>query len=463
MKCRHRIPLSAIVALFCVSHAPSWSQPPYDLRPLAEFEPQEAVIIGWYQLGSYGPSADTMWARSVEEIREVATAHICVRYSSAVGPIQNFLISLGISLDNVEFIATSTMFNVWVRDYGPEFTYMKEGDRVIVEGGYYQEFPEYLANLWGLEHYHAPISMQGGNYMTDGACEVAVSGAYVSNPETWQEIVRAYFDLPLHIIPELVGEVCGHIDMYARFVSPDRVVISRYDNPIHNDNMDLAADQFEQRGYEVFRVLTPPVSSERFPDGFDFSKLHLPPGTKPPTAGERSVYKTYTNGVQCNGKYLLPVYDHPFDAQAKDVFELALPDHEIIPINCNAIIVYGGAIHCTSSDVQTTGIGRPAPLAVTATGNDMALSWPWVSGAVSYEIFRRVNPLGYELHLNDYVAATSSTSWTDVSVFEQLDLPVYQVLAVAADGSRSVLSRRRGGARFLTDINARQLGAKRFP
>jgi agmatine/peptidylarginine deiminase len=455
MKLRVSILLRAVVVLFCASTSTSWSQPAYDLRPLAEFEPQEGVIIGWYELGSYGPSADTMWARAVQEIGEVATAYVCVRYSSAIGPIQNFLISLGISLENVEFMATGTMFNVWVRDYGPEFTYMKHGDRIIVEGGYYQDFPQYLANLWGLEHYHAPISMQGGNYMTDGACEISVSGAYVSDPSFWQQTVRSYFDLPLHVVPELPGEPCGHIDMYARFVSPDRVVINQYDDPTYNDNMDLAQAAFEARGCEVFRLPTPPVASLQLPRNFDLSKLHLPPDMKPPTGGQRFVYKTYTNGIQCNGKYLLPVYDHPFDAQAKDVFELALPDHEIIPINCNAIIIYGGALHCTSSDVQTTGIGRPAPLTVTAAGSDVTLGWPSVSGAVAYEIYRRVNPQGYELHLNDFVASTSSTSWTDIGVFDQLELPVYQILAVAIDGSRSVLSPRRGGAYFVADISPR--------
>jgi agmatine deiminase len=455
MKHRCSIFTTIIVAIFCLFSSPTWSQPQYDLRPLAEFEPQEAVLIGWVELGSYGPAADTMWARAVEEIREVATAYVCVRYSSGIVPIQNFLVSLGISLDNVEFIATSTMFNVWVRDYGPEFTYMKEGDRVIVEGGYYPDFPEYIADLFDLEHYHAPISMQGGNYMTDGACEIAVSEAYVNDPSFWQQTVRTYFDLPLHVVPELPGEPCGHIDMYARFVSPDRVVISQYDDPTHNGNMDLAQAEFEARGYEVFRLPTPPVGSLILPPDFDFSKLHLPPGEKPDAGGKRYTYKNYTNGIQCNGKYLLPVYDHPFDALAKDVFEQALPDHEIIPINCNAIIIYGGALHCTSSDVQTTGLGRPAPLTVTAAGNDMVLTWPSVAGTAAYEIFRRVNPLGYDVHLNDYVASTTTTAWTDAGVFEQLELPVYQVVSVAADGSRSVLSPRRGGAYFLADVAAR--------
>ncbi len=449
MRHRHSVLFVVLVWLSLLNiEAPC--QPPYDLRALAEFEPQEGVIIGWYDLGSYGARADTMWARAVEAIQDVATAYIGIRYSSSVGSINSFLTSLGIPLDNVEYIVTGTIFSVWVRDYGPEFLYKEDGARVIVEGGYAEEFPQYLANLWGLEHYHAPISMQGGNYMSDGAREIAVSGAHVTNPGLWQQTIRRYFDLPLHIVPELVGEMCGHIDMYARFVAPNKVIVSQYASPYHNHNMDLAAEQFEDLGYEVYRVPTPPVVTLRIPrDAIDNpSLLHLPPGAKPPSGDTRSVYRTYTNGIQCNGKYLLPVYNHSYDAQAGEVFQSALPDHEIIPINCNQIIQYGGALHCTSSDVQTAGLPRPEPLTVVAVGTDAILSWPTVASAASYELFRRTAPCGYEAGLGDVIGATSDVTWTDVGAFGQPGTLAYQVIAVDDVGARSVMSPRVGGSRF---------------
>ena len=120
------------------------------MRPVSEFETLHGIIIGWYQYGSYGAEADTMWARSVEAIREVASVYIALRYSSSVTSITAFLTSLGISTDNVEFLVTGTMFNVWVRDYGPEFAYKENGAPVVVEGGYYEQFRSILpiSGIW---------------------------------------------------------------------------------------------------------------------------------------------------------------------------------------------------------------------------------------------------------------------------------------------------------------------------
>jgi agmatine deiminase len=388
-----------------------------------------------------------MWARAVEAIREVANVYIALRYSSSVSTITSFLTSLGISTDNVEFLVTGTMFNVWVRDYGPEFVYKENGTPVVVEGGYYEEFPQYIANLWGLEHFHAPISMQGGNYMTDGAREVSVSGRYVSDPQYWHNTVRTYFDLPLHIVPYLVGEVCGHIDMYARFVAPGKVVISQYTDPTHNDNMDLAAAEFQARGFEVFRVMTPPISRSELPPLAQQNPrlLHCPTGDCEQTGETRSVYRTYTNGIQCNGKYLLPVYNHPYDALAIDTFQNALPDHEIVPINCNTIILYGGALHCTSSDGPPGALACPAGLTISVSST-VQLTWESVPSAMSYAVFRRSDPCGFDVGLDD-ACITGSTTWIDPNS-GSTDPVVYQVLSMNEHGVYSSWSDRIGMASY---------------
>ncbi len=425
------------------------AQPPYDLRPAAEFEHHEGMIIGWLHLGSYGAQADTMWARAVEAARQVAIAYIAVDGSGAVAPVQSFLTSLGIPLTNVQFL-TGSMFNVWIRDYGPEFCYNENGHRVIVEAGYYQQYNQWLAGLWGLEHYHVPLSMQGGNYMADGARRVAVSSAPVSNPELWQQTVRQYYDLPLQVVPKLQGEPCGHIDMYARFVAPNKIVIAQYMDPYYNANMQEAATQFEALGFEVFRVTTPVPALEPLPRAAleDPSLLHLPPGAEAPRNGMRTTYRTYTNGIQCNGLYLMPTYNHAFDQPALAVFQQALPDHQIVPIKCTTIINYGGALHCTSSDVPADPTARPAALAVVDIGGDVQLAWSPVLGAFSYQVFRRAAPLGYAESLEDWVAEITGTSWLDVGALSASHHAIYQVLALSGSGVRSTLTVREGAVAF---------------
>jgi agmatine deiminase len=443
-----------LMLLFAVTAVES-QPPPYDVRPLAEFERHEGVLIGWYDLGSYGPAADAMWAAAVDAIQEVAIAYIGVRYSSSVGEIQNYLISQGIPLDKVEFIVSSQMFGVWVRDYGPEFVYKPNGELAIVEGGYHHAYNTFLAGLWGMEHYEVPLSLQGGNYMADGTREVAVSSRYVSNPETWKQTVRSYYDLPLHLVPYLHQEPCGHIDMYARFVAPGKIVMSQYADPVYNDNLDEAAAQFEAHGYEVFRVQTPPVTAVRLPQRAidDPTLLHLPPGVPPPEGEYRNTYKTYTNGIQCNGLYLLPVYNHPLDVLAEEVFQTALPDHQIIPINCSYIIQYGGALHCTSSDLYQPACPRSELVNVFPAGNDAVITWAEVLDAASYEILRRDAPLGYEEDLDDIMATTTGTSWTDVGALNSESLFVYHVITVSDSTTRSVLTPRYGVTCFGLNIS----------
>jgi len=182
-------------------------------------------------------------------------------------------------------------------------------------------------------------------------------------------------------------------------------------------------------------------------------KLHLPPGAKAPSGDRYNVFRSYTNGIQCNGIYILPVYNHPYDAFAYDVFQAALPDHQIIPINCNQIIQYLGALHCTSSDVPPDCLPRPRNLTVDAVGQDVLLTWSSVVGAVSYEVFRRSRPYGYDEHLDDAFASTAGSSWTDIGGLDTTSPVVYQVLAIGPNDTRSVLTYRCGGQRYVTSIS----------
>jgi hypothetical protein len=134
------------------------------------------------------------------------------------------------------------------------------------------------------------------------------------------------------------------------------------------------------------------------------------------------------------------------------VFQSAIPDHTIIPINCSHIIQYLGALHCTSSDVPPDGLPRPATLTVEAEGDDAMLSWPAVVGAAWYEVFKRAVPFGFDEHLNDIAGSTTGTCWTDLGGFSPTDPAVYQVLAVGPDGVRTVLTPRCGGQRYLMSL-----------
>ena len=48
---------------------------------------------------------------------------------------------------------------------------------------------------------------------------------------------------------------------------------------------------------------------------------------------------------------LVPIYNAPEDKVAISIYEKTMPDYEIRAINCETIIDYYGAIHCTTLTV----------------------------------------------------------------------------------------------------------------
>ena len=69
----------------------------------------------------------------------------------------------------------------------------------------------------------------------------------------------------------------------------------------------------------------------------------------PPGWRSGGTHYTYTNAVIVNQVVLTCRFggsNAARDAQALATFQAALPDHEIVPVDCSGIIGQAGAIHC---------------------------------------------------------------------------------------------------------------------
>ena len=62
----------------------------------------------------------------------------------------------------------------------------------------------------------------------------------------------------------------------------------------------------------------------------------------------RGLTATYANFLIINGAVLLPVYNSEKDAIAIAQMQKAFPEHEIVPIDCNALIKQHGSLHCVT-------------------------------------------------------------------------------------------------------------------
>ncbi len=56
---------------------------------------------------------------------------------------------------------------------------------------------------------------------------------------------------------------------------------------------------------------------------------------------------TYANFLVINGAVLMPVYNQPaVDEQARKALQKAFPQHEVVSIDCRALIRQHGSLHC---------------------------------------------------------------------------------------------------------------------
>ena len=71
---------------------------------------------------------------------------------------------------------------------------------------------------------------------------------------------------------------------------------------------------------------------------------------------------SYANFYIANDVVLLPVYEHPNDAQAIDTLSRLFPDRRVVPIACENLVWGMGAIHCvTQQQPKVRGLARRRP------------------------------------------------------------------------------------------------------
>ena len=127
----------------------------------------------------------------------------------------------------------------------------------------------------------------------------------------------------------------SHIDTLALFCSPDTIayVQCRDVNDEHYEELHRMEEQLK-----TFRTLA----------GEPYRLLALPMADKIEAEGER-LPATYANFLIMNDAVLYPTYNQPEnDMRAKEVLQMAFPKHEIVGVDCRALIKQHGSLHCVT-------------------------------------------------------------------------------------------------------------------
>ena len=339
---RHLAPHEISLPRLAVPHAPRVA-PVGVVRAQAEYESNDGIIIRW---GGYD-ALQTSMVVPLTTATPPAKVWVVVSGSTQQSSASGILSGGGANMAHVRFVTAATD-SVWIRDYGPRFI-DDWGKRGISDHTYNRprpndnNFPAVFGALLGEAVYNMPLVHGGGNFHLFRGREAYMTRLIVNeNPGLTEQQIKdtylAYQGLDLTLTDPLPAcfDSTQHIDMWMLPIGDDKVLIGEYaatdgcrNQPgtigIPKAVTDATAALMESRGFTVYR--TPAWGSD--------------------ISTQRSHF-TYTNSVIVNQTVLVCQFNNQTtrNAQAVATFETALPDHDIVPVNCSSIIGLSGAIHC---------------------------------------------------------------------------------------------------------------------
>ena len=331
-----------------------------DLRLPAEWEEVSAVLLAW-------PHHDTDWADMLEDVRQCylqIIEQISLRTRVIIiGPEEPSAYTPATNKENIFYIELPTN-DTWTRDYGPITMLDKTGKPVLMD---------FMFNGWGLKfasdqdnratrrlfdkglfngNYSNRLGfvLEGGGIDTDGQGTLLTTSECLLSPnrngqltrEEIEQYLKKTFNLNRVLWLDNGGlegdDTDSHVDTLARFAPPGDVIF--FSGCVESDDSH----------YPKLKAMREELEKLRTPDGnpYHLMELPIPDPIYDPDDGIR-LPATYANFLFVNGAVLLPVYGQPLkDMIAQQMLEAALPDYEIIPIDCSALIRQHGSLHCAT-------------------------------------------------------------------------------------------------------------------
>lgn len=306
------------------------SLPPLkDIHSLPEWEESEGVMILW-------PNSDY-----IRKLSERGRVYLIADDTSGQRWWETWLKSNQISDTNIRYWTVPTD-SVWVRDYGPWFILSDTGEFGLVDTRYNRprplddKFPQFVSNTLHIPRYELNLTHTGGNYYNDGlgnafsSTLVFSENSNLSEP-TLLQWMKDFLGIERYTTSRLApGITIQHVDTFGKLVSPDTWVFGEFPkgSSFHADAEAMV---------ENLKLLTSPF-------GTPYRILRMP------MVGSGTRYHAYINSFISNQVLYYPTYGDEHDANAKRIYQEALPGYEIVGVNAEST-VWGDSVHCRSRNL----------------------------------------------------------------------------------------------------------------
>jgi len=333
-------------------------------RMPAEWAKHEATWLSWPKNPLTFPEevigeVEGVFARMISALSHGELVKVLVEDEAMEGRMLRMSEDAGADIRRVRPMRIKSS-DVWIRDYGPTFlVHARKRAKAAVKwrfnawGGKYDDLlyddvaGEDVVRSAKVPVFRPGIVMEGGSIDVNGLGSVLTTEQCLlnknRNPHLDRRGIEGYLE-------EYVGapnviwlrsgiegdDTDGHVDDFARFVGPDRVLCSHSQSRATSNgavlkvNLDILRRSVDQGGRKM-----------------KVDKLPMP---RPLWLEEEQRYlpASYANFYIGNGCVLLPVFKDRNDRKAIGLLADAFPDREVVPIYA-AELVYGyGGIHCVT-------------------------------------------------------------------------------------------------------------------
>ena len=250
--------------------------------------------------------------------------------------------------------------DTWARDHGAISVWGDGGQKCIedfVFNGWGLKFASWLDNQITRRIFDAgvfqadvqyrdmrPYVLEGGSIDTDGAGTLMATSECLLSLNRNEQLSRGEVERKLkeafglqRILWLDHGSIAGddtdsHVDILARFCSPDTIAYTACENEADENYASLKAMEEQLRS---FRTL----------DGKPYKLIPLPL-PEPMYLDDYRLPASYANFLIVNGAVLMPGAASALDQVAASALQSAFPDRKVEIIDCRALLSGHGGLHC---------------------------------------------------------------------------------------------------------------------